>query len=130
MASIGTRLVNGIVGSIVASPFVAAGGALCGYIYGKFADLPAAQVAKAVAVWNVAETALLTLTATLTENKSAQAFIRAVVLTISTAVGIQELQKRELIGAKMTIFLITMRALAILGLVASACVPTSVQDLP
>jgi hypothetical protein len=128
MASFGVRLVNGIVGSAIAAPFVAAGGALCGFIYAKFADLPAGEVSKAWAVWNVAEAALLQLAASLTENKTAQAFLRATVLTISTTVGIRELQKRELIGPKMTTFLIAIRALGILGILAKEYLPVSAEQ--
>lgn len=123
MASFGARVVTGIVGSVMASPFVAVAGALGGFIYAKFADLPANQVAKAWAAWSVAESALLNLSATLTENKRAKAFIRAIVMTITTTIGIKELQKRELIGPKMIIFLIAIRSLGILGIIAKEYIP-------
>jgi uncharacterized membrane protein len=128
MASFGVRLVNGIVGSAIAVPFVATGGALCGFIYAKLADLPAGQVAKAWAIWNAAESALMTMIATFTENKTTQAFIRATVLTISTIIGMNELQKRDLIGPKMTVFLIAIRALGVFGIIAREFVSIPESD--
>ena len=54
MASIGERVLGGILGATFSAPLYAAGGALGGFIYGKLADLPAGQVAKIWAIWSVA----------------------------------------------------------------------------
>jgi hypothetical protein len=130
MTNFAVRFADGVIGATITAPFVALGdaligGALIGYIYGKLADLPADQVAKAWAIWNVAEVALTTLSATFTENKTAQALIRATILTLTTAIGIQELQKRGLVGENMVILLIAIRALGILGILARAAFGSS-----
>lgn len=111
MTNLGIRDVLGVT---LISTWVGMGGALCGYIYAKLADLPCDQVAKAWAVWNAAETALVIIAVTFTENHRTQKVITATILGITTTIGIQVLQKRNLIEKYMVISLIAIRAIRIL----------------
>jgi hypothetical protein len=120
------RLAEGITEAIASAPFVACGGVLFGYVYSKLADLPPLQVVKAWAIFQVAENALIILGCAFTENFSIQAGIKATVLVTSTF-SIRLLQKREIIGEKMAIFLIAFRAFGALGLVLNAAIHTPVR---
>lgn len=110
MITFSERFMNGIEVAICQSPVVAVSAGLCGYIYATLANLPAIPVAKAAAIWMVAEQSILTVSrALITKNPARRAILQATILIGSTAIGIQELQKRGLIGNKMVIFLIIMR---------------------
>lgn len=113
MTSIGLRVMNGLSGALITSPFMAGSGALIGYIYSKFADLPVGQVCKAWAVWRIAETAVLTIAMNYTENYKYQGWIRVAILHASTFIGLRELIKRELIGPKMLIAVLILHMVSI-----------------
>lgn len=118
MASIATRCISGTMAAMVSAPISAAFGALTGFIYAKLAHLPQGQVAKAWAVWSAAHTALIAFSQVLIEGNVAKAVTATVINVASTAIGIQELQKRDLIGKKMVIFLVVMQVLAVVGFLA------------
>lgn len=113
MQNLGFRLYNGVVGALVVSPLIGGSMALCGYVYAKFKDLPPGQVALAFAVWHTAEAFFLTITATFSENKKTQAFIRTAVLITSSIIATYELHKQEILGPKMIIFVVAIRVIAI-----------------
>jgi hypothetical protein len=123
MTSIPARLIGGTVNAVLTTPFSAAFGALSGYVYAKLADLPANEVAKAWAIWSAARSALITFSTALVEGGTAKAFLTTVITGISTAVGINELQKRELIGHKMVVFLIVVQVFSTLGFLSDLVLP-------
>jgi hypothetical protein len=115
MIKMEARIVNEITKTATQIAYSGLTGVLFGYVYGKLAALPASQIAKAGAIWSIVEKVIEIIACTFTENETSQAVIRTTVTTISTAVGIQELRKRGLLGDKMTILLIIYQALLILA---------------
>lgn len=113
MVNVAEKFTNAALNCAIIAPFAAASGALFGYVYAKFADLPAGQVAAAMAIWSIAEGSILILANSITENQAAQYLMEAAILTTCAAIGIHELQKRNLIGKKMVIFIVAMRVFAI-----------------
>ena len=61
MAAVGSRPIEQVFHFVCEKTFIAAGGALLGYVYAAAANLPARQTAKAWAVWMVAESVVLSL---------------------------------------------------------------------
>jgi hypothetical protein len=116
MADVGTRIVDGIADAITDIPFIAAAGAFCGYIFAKSAHVPAGQAAIAWAVWFVVENAMLSIARIFTEHQMAKKMIKVSLYSITSAVGIHELQKRNLIGGKSKMILIIARCLIILAI--------------
>lgn len=114
MVSFGSRIGQSLVMVTLQTPFVGAANGLLGYIYSKLADLPPTETAKAWAVWFVAENAFTGLAVAFSEDLSTKKFIKASCILLGGILGISELEKRGLIGHKMTIFIAVMRALAIL----------------
>ncbi len=106
--------VNGVMGEIlgriVSVPFIATAGACIGYSYGLFAHLPRGAVAKAWAVWAVAEQALMALADLFIQNPINQSLMKAAITIISGTIGIYECRKRGLLGPKMMIALIVVKA--------------------
>ncbi len=127
MANFGARVCGGIVGITLMTPITGGVGALAGFVYAKFADLPVGQVAKAWAIWFAVQDAFMRLAVTFTENPSTQALIKAAIVTTSTIIGIEELQKRGVLGHIMAIVLVALNTLNILGFLATALSPTSVD---
>jgi hypothetical protein len=127
MVSIAGRVIGGTVSAAVAAPFFAVCGAFVGYVYAKLADLPANQAAKAWAVWSAAQTALATFSQALVEGKLAKACVTTTVSVITTAIGINELQKRGLIGHKMIVFFAVMQVFSVIGLLAQLTSKEEVQ---
>lgn len=127
MASFRLRVCGGLIGAAIMTPIASGAGALAGYIYAKLADLPAGRAAQACAVWLAVENALMTLAAAISEKPSTQVLIKIAVFTITSIIGIQELQKRGILGDKMVTFLIVLRALAILGFLTKP-VPHTIPD--
>jgi hypothetical protein len=115
MVSIGQRILNGTIESIKNAPLQVIVGALWGYVYAKFADLPAGQSAKAWAIWIVAEQALLTFADQVIESKSIKATTVITINTTGTYLGITEMRKRGLMGDKMMIFMFVMYVLTTLN---------------
>lgn len=122
MVSIGTRFVTEMTTVVFQTPKFAVGGALLGYIYGKLANLPAVQCAKAWAILDVASNAILNFADAMIEAQShrgriAKAFVLSTIRVTSTAIGIHELRKRGLLGDKMMFAMIAIQALANLILI-------------
>jgi hypothetical protein len=116
MTSIAKRLVNGIYETTCIGSIGAATGALTGFIYAKLANLPADQVAKALAIWCAVEAALQMLANYLAEgDPTAELVIKISIFSIPAYIGLHELQDRGFIGEKMKIFLIAMRTIIIFG---------------
>ena len=110
MVDFKTKLSLGIRNTFIAAPFWAAGGALMGFVYGKFAYLPAEQIAKALAIFNVVELALIQIATSFSEEPLHQKTIHTVILMANTFITLFELGRRSLIGQKMMIFLVIIRA--------------------
>src|ERR1700760_1758805 len=112
MTSFIGRVAVECVATTFATSFTALMGAGFGYVYGKLANLPAGQVAKAYAIWSVAEYALCAVGESFTENKVGKSVIGFTISTLTTAVAITELRKRGLMGDKMMIFTIILQVLS------------------
>ena len=105
MTSISTRLLEGIPYALVEGTIGIFGGAALGFAYAKLADLPAGQAARAYAVWHAAQAIIGNLAHFLfRDNPQAQVFSALTISTTSMVIGIRELEKRGLIGQKLTIF--------------------------
>src|ERR1700761_865543 len=109
MTSFYTTLRANIASAIELTPFAAIPAAIGGYMYGKLANLSAVQVAKAWVIWSVAELYFIKIASTFTNNPNLEKIIQATIIMIFGITGIQELEKRGLIGPKMKIFLIVYR---------------------
>lgn len=133
MVSIGTRFLNAATSTVFQTPKVAVTGALVGYIYGKLANLPAGQLAKAWAIWNVANLAIETFVDSIIEEQSrrggiTRAFVKLVLFNASTGIYIHELRKRGLLGDKMMFAMITIQALANLAFIFDANLEVDAND--
>lgn len=111
--------VNGTLSSAIGVLTGTALGALAGFTYAKLADLPANQAAKAWAVWFAAEGSLMMIASALIKGPVAKRFVMTAISGISTAVGIHELQKRNLIGQKMVIFLVISQVIGVVRFLKS-----------
>ena len=116
MVHIGQRILDNLGRTLMVAPINGFLGALGGYIYAKFADLPSTSTAQAYAVWSVADVALINLVTAFSENRSIQFSLQASMILGSTAVGILELKKRGLIGKNLEIFIISARVFVVLDL--------------
>ena len=120
MTSIGTRMLDATVTALKFSLPVATWGAAIGGVYAIIAGLPPSAVAKAGAIWAVAEGTLYFLAEAITEHRGAQALLRITAVVVPTTLGIQEMRKRNLLGDKMIYFIIGLQALAIVGILSDA----------
>lgn len=112
MAEFSIRLKNQFREALIDIPFSAITGSLCGYLYATMADLPTHQVARAWAIWCVAENVFKIIAGVFTTN---QTLIRTIVSTITMTYGIHEFRKRAFIDNKMTIFLVVCQIIAIVN---------------
>jgi hypothetical protein len=119
MTSIPERFLRGTIESVYSAPFVAGGSALFGFVYAKLADLPASEVAKAWAIWGLAQNTLMTFSDNLIEHNVAKRLFQVTITSASTYIGIQECRKRGLMGDKMMIVLIAFQALMILSFLSN-----------
>lgn len=92
-------------------PLATTCGALGGCIYAQLANLPAAQVVKAWAIWSVAHQALVTLAETFIEHSVTKRIVACIISIATTAIGIHLLQKRNLIGQQMAVCIAIMQVI-------------------
>lgn len=123
MADFQLRLAGGVMGAGLSGVMGGLGGAFLGFTYAKFADLPVDQVVKAWAIWEAAEYALAAFVVNLTENRVGQRLLKASVHIIGTVVGIQELQKRNLMGRTALIVIVGIKALVVLKTLFDSVTP-------
>ena len=126
MSNIVERLVDATIEAAFEVPFRAGYCALMGYIYAKFADLPAGQVAKAWAIWGVAESSIIIFATAITTNDK---LIVAGISTGATVIGIHELQKRNLIGTKIIILIVAWKAYLITNYLLNGAITDAIDDL-
>lgn len=100
MTNIAERFTYGVINTLIYTPFAAAGSALFGYIYAKFADLPAGHVAKAMAIWAIVESSIMIIGCSFSEDAQIQRLIPGLVVVLGTGIGIQELQKETSLARK------------------------------
>ncbi len=113
MTSIGKKIMHEAVETVWKGGVVGACGAGLGYLYGQLADLPASQVAKAWAVWCVANVAIQSFINTWIDDLTTRLFAHTVSAVAVTTIGIQECRKRGLLGDKMMKFIIVTQSLAV-----------------
>lgn len=122
MKSIGERLYQEAASSAFYTPFVLAGGAFIGYAYATMAGLPASQVARAWAIWVTAEYVITSFGSAFADTQAKLLFIKATLFTLTGSIGIEELRKQKVLGDRMMVTLILIRALTVLGLLTGAAV--------
>lgn len=113
MIPIQTKVASGVLGTIIYIPLISACYALAGHAYARLAYLPPNEVSRALAIWAAAETAILTISLTFSENSVIKFFIKTIIMIVSTKVGIQILQKKGLIGSKLAMFIIALQIASI-----------------
>lgn len=113
IGNIGFKFAAATLTATTAAIFNGVWGGLVGYVYGKLADIPAVEAAKAYAIWDAAQSALATFVSSFTDNFTHKVLISCTISTIGTAVGIYELRRRGLMGDKMMVFTVAMKAAAV-----------------
>lgn len=122
MLAIEERLFEEFQNSLYTAPLLIPGGAIFGYFYSLVANLPAGQSAKAWAIWVVAEHSILSVGSAFGETRAKQLFIKAILFTTTTIMGIEQMRQRKLIGDGMVVAMLMIRGLIVLGLLTNAAI--------
>lgn len=121
MATFVERLIAGAMISPIYVPLAGVSGYLGGYIYSKLADLPpASQTAKMWAIYSMSINALHIAAGVITENPQVRALFKAAIYCGGTALFIRKMRELELLGNKMTVFMVVLNGLFTIGQLAVA----------
>lgn len=115
MVSLGYKVGGAALAAAVSTPFTYVGGYLGGYIYAKFADLPAGQAGKAYAIWSVANNSINLFVMLVTTGVQYGNFVRAGTGALLSSAYVYDLRQKGLMGNKMMAVVIFFAVIGTIG---------------